>query len=175
MATSRGRQTCCASVRMEDEAGRLKEAFFASGCLRGPPYLCFERIPGVVRVATGYSQGPSLETTAAEVRTGTTGHAIVARVAYDSAKVSYDKLLEEYTNGHDYTQLNRQGGNVGTQYRSGIYTHDEQQSAAARAHIERLNALKGGTVVTEVEAVKNYTEAEWPEPYVAATWHEREK
>lgn len=137
----------------------LQTATFAAGCFWGPE-LAFQRIPGVVTTATGYSQGESPDVTYEQVCSGTTGHAEVVQVLYNPDEVSYEKLLETFTSVHNPTQLNRQGGDVGTQYRSGIYTHNEEQAAAAQAHLDKLNEKLGGTVVTEVEPLKNYTEAE---------------
>jgi peptide-methionine (S)-S-oxide reductase len=137
----------------------LQTATFAAGCFWGPE-LAFQRVPGVVSTATGYSQGDAPDVTYEQVCSGNTGHAEVVQVLYNPDEVSYQQLLEVFTSIHNPTQLNRQGGDVGTQYRSGIYTHSDEQAAAAKQHLEKLNAELGGTVVTEVEPIRNYTVAE---------------
>lgn len=137
-------------------------ATLAGGC-----FWCLEAVydglKGVVSVESGYSNGatgrqPSYE----QVCTGRTGYAEVVRVTYDPAVVSYADLLDVFFTIHDPTTLNRQGNDVGTQYRSGIYTHNDEQKRIAEAKVVEYNS-KGiwpNLIVTEVLPVKDYYEAE---------------
>jgi peptide-methionine (S)-S-oxide reductase len=146
-----------------------EEATFAGGC-----FWCleaaFNRLQGVLHAESGYSNGEHPKPDYESVCTGRTGHAEVVRVRFDPASVSYQQLLEVFFFLHDPTTLNRQGNDVGTQYRSGIYTHSVDQAAQARALIEQLSAsgVYASPIVTEVAPVSNYHPAEaYHQGYVA--------
>ncbi|HEV8688868.1 MAG TPA: peptide-methionine (S)-S-oxide reductase MsrA [Ideonella sp.] len=120
----------------------------------------YEQVRGVVAVESGYSNGHAVDPSYEQVCQGDTGHAEVVKVDFDPAVVSLRELLEVFFSIHDPTTLNRQGNDVGPQYRSGIYTHDEAQATVAREVIAEVNAATGGRVVTELQPVANYSRAE---------------
>ena len=122
----------------------------------------YQRIEGVISVVPGYAGGESKTTTYKEVCTGKTGHAEVAKIEFDKDIISYKQLLNIFWQAHDPTTLNRQGNDVGTQYRSVIYFHNEKQKMIA---IESKNeANKSGywddKIVTEISEIYNYSDAE---------------
>ena len=139
----------------------MAKATFGAGCFWGVEEE-FRKIPGVLATAVGYSGGKLDNPTYKDVCTDTTGHAEVVEVDYDPARVSYDALLEVFWNGHNPTQLNRQGPDVGTQYRSAIFFHTPEQEAAARASKEGL--AKAGRfqkpIVTEISPAQTVWKAE---------------
>ena len=108
----------------------MKKATFGAGCFWGVE-LAFRQVEGVRDVAVGYSGGHQPEPSYRDVCTGQTGHAEVVEVDYDPEKVSYSKLLDVFWSIHDPTTPNRQGPDVGTQYRSAIFTHDDEQARLA--------------------------------------------
>jgi len=120
----------------------------------------FEQVAGVLSVQSGYCNGRVVQPSYEQVCEGTTGHAEVIRVAFDPAQVTLRELLEIFFVVHDPTTLNRQGNDVGTQYRSGIYWHTPQQAGVAGQVIAEANAGLGGRVVTELAAETNYWPAE---------------
>ena len=120
----------------------------------------YERVQGVTAVESGYSNGHVLQPSYEQVCGGDTGHNEVVRVSFDDQRISLRELLEIFFTVHDPTTLNRQGADVGTQYRSGIYLHDEAQREVARAVLEEADAAHGGRVVTELRMVDNYSRAE---------------
>ena len=120
----------------------------------------FERVRGVVNVESGYSNGHVKSPTYEQVCSGTTGHNEVVRVTFDTAEITLREVLEIFFVIHDPTTLNRQGNDAGTQYRSGIYFHNEAQEAIAREVLAEINAHHGGRVVTELVAKANYSRAE---------------
>lgn len=120
----------------------------------------YEQVRGVVSVESGYSNGQVADPGYEAVCRGDTGHAEVVRVEFDPAIVSLRELLEVFFSIHDPTTRDRQGNDVGPQYRSGIYTHGEAQAGVAREVIAEVNAATGGRVVTELEPVANYWRAE---------------
>ena len=139
----------------------MAKATFGAGCFWGVEEE-FRKVPGVLATAVGYSGGSLQNPTYKDVCTDTTGHAEVVEVDYDPAVVSYDALLDVFWNNHNPTQLNRQGPDVGTQYRSAIFFHDAAQEAAARASKERLQ--KSGRfprpIVTEISPAQPFWRAE---------------
>lgn len=146
-----------------------QEATFAGGC-----FWCleaaFNRLEGVLSAESGYSNGSHPSPDYESVCTGRTGHAEVVRVRFDPTRIGYTQLLEVFFFLHDPTTLNRQGNDVGTQYRSGIYTHSTEQAELARALIEQLSTsgVFAAPIVTEVEPVRNYHRAEdYHQGYVA--------
>ncbi|MDD2520152.1 MAG: peptide-methionine (S)-S-oxide reductase MsrA [Kiritimatiellae bacterium] len=136
-------------------------ATFAGGC-----FWCIEEIfrqqPGVRRVTSGYTGGHVDNPTYAQVCSGTTGHAEAIRVEFDPQAVSYRSLLDVFWKAHDPTQLNRQGADVGTQYRSAVFTHSEAQAAAARDSLEAENASgrHARKIVTEITPAPVFWPAE---------------
>ncbi|WIA35526.1 hypothetical protein OEZ86_003952 [Tetradesmus obliquus] len=138
----------------------LQKATFGAGCFWGPE-LAFQRVPGVISTEVGYSQGKVEEPSYEQVCSGSTGHAEVVQVTYDSQQVTYRELLDVFWGKHDPTSLNKQGADVGTQYRAGIYTHsDEQAEQAAKYLEEKRAAMPGVKIVTELEPIKSYYKAE---------------
>ncbi len=142
-------------------SGEQQEATLGGGC-----FWCleavFKEVDGVVEVESGYSGGARPNPTYAQVCTGATGHAEVVRVRYDPERVGFGELLDVFFLAHDPTQLNRQGHDVGTQYRSVIFFHDETQARIASERIEELDRSGrfSGSVVTEVTALTSYYPAE---------------
>ena len=138
-----------------------KKALFGAGCFWGVE-ATFRQINGVKETAVGYSGGDAENPTYREVCNGNTGHAEVVQVIYDPAVVSYDSLLNVFWNEHDPTQLNRQGPDVGAQYRSAVFYYDDEQKAAAIASKEKLHT--SGTykrpVVTEISPALTFWKAE---------------
>lgn len=120
----------------------------------------YEQVRGVVSVESGYSNGEVLNPSYEQVCRGDTGHAEVVRVEFDPAVVSLRELLEVFFSIHDPTTRNRQGNDVGPQYRSGIYTQDDAQAGVAREVLAEVDAATGGKVVTELLPLANYWRAE---------------
>jgi len=138
-------------------------AVFGMGCFWGAERI-FWRIPGVYSTSVGYAGGFTQNATYEEVCSGQTGHAEVASVVYDPAKVSYDTLLKAFWENHDPTTLNRQGNDRGTQYRSAIYTTTPEQAAAAEHSREVfqpvVTASGRGQITTEIQPLGEYYYAE---------------
>lgn len=136
-------------------------ATLAGGC-----FWCIEAVyqllDGVELVESGYCNGSVKNPSYKEVCTGTTGHAEACRITFDPSVVSYEEILQVFFASHDPTTLNRQGNDVGTQYRSGIYYHDEDQKRIATAYIEQLTATRTwpDPIVTEVVAAETFYKAE---------------
>ena len=134
-------------------------AILAGGC-----FWCTEavflQLAGVSKVESGYIGGSTDNPNYKDVCSGTTGHAEAIRVTFDPERISLDHLLDVFFATHDPTQLNRQGNDVGTQYRSAIFPLDEAQESAARAAIERANEEHGGRVVTTIEPASQWWPAE---------------
>jgi peptide-methionine (S)-S-oxide reductase len=120
----------------------------------------FVRVKGVLDVESGYCNGHVLNPSYADVCTGETGHNEVVRLVYDPQVVSLRDVLEIFFVIHDPTTLNRQGNDVGTQYRSGIYLSDEADRAEAQAVLDEVNRYLNGAVVTELQSLHNYASAE---------------
>jgi peptide-methionine (S)-S-oxide reductase len=139
----------------------LEKATFGAGCFWGVEYN-FRRVPGVVEAFSGYSGGKSANPTYRQVCNGDTFHAEVVEVTFDPQKVSYVKLVEFFFKMHDPTQLNRQGPDYGTQYRSVIFVHSEDQRKVAQEVIKKLIADKkyAQPIVTQVEDAKPFWKAE---------------
>lgn len=120
----------------------------------------YEQVDGVLSVESGYSNGHVRQPTYQQVCEGDTGHAEVVRVQFDDAQISLREVLEIFFAIHDPTTLNRQGNDIGSQYRSGIYYHDAAQRATAQSVIDEANAELKGRVVTELKPLDNYWPAE---------------
>ncbi|MBI4548696.1 MAG: peptide-methionine (S)-S-oxide reductase MsrA [Ignavibacteriae bacterium] len=146
-------------LQKEIKMSHLEKATFGAGC-----FWCveavFERLDGVTSVVAGYAGGTNPNPTYREVCTGTTGHAEVAQITYDPAKISYEKLLDVFWEAHDPTTLNRQGADVGTQYRSAIFYHDEQQKLAAEKSKKEVAKKFSDLIVTEIQPLTHFYEAE---------------
>jgi peptide-methionine (S)-S-oxide reductase len=141
----------------------MRMAVFGMGCFWGAEKKFWE-LPGVHSTHVGYAAGTAPNPTYREVCTGRTGHAEVVRVVFDPGVVSYGDLLRVFWESHDPTQGMRQGNDVGTQYRSGIYVYDEGQRAAAEAsrdaYQERLSAAGYGRITTEIAPAGDFYYAE---------------
>ncbi len=139
----------------------LATATFGAGC-----FWCteaqFQLLSGVDHVESGYMGGRNPNPTYKEVCTGTTGHAEVTNVYYDPSRISYDELLAAFWTAHDPTQLNRQGNDIGTQYRSVIFYHNEEQKQKAEEYKKRLNDehAYNAPVVTEISPAQKFYKAE---------------
>ncbi len=139
----------------------IKEATFGAGCFWCVE-ACFMDLKGVLFVQPGYSGGKTDKPTYKQICEGNTGHAEVIRVEYDEEIISYPELLEAFWFVHDPTQLNRQGNDVGTQYRSVVFYHDEDQKQQAINYKRRLEEEKvwEDPIVTEISPLINYFPAE---------------
>ena len=148
-------------IRDMSTQSEISLATFGSGCFWCTEAI-FQRIKGVVQVTSGYTGGTVDNPTYREICTGTTGHAEVVQVEYDPAIVAYEDLLQVFWKTHDPTTLNRQGADTGTQYRSVIFYHNEEQRQLAEAYKEQLTTAKAYTkpIVTEILPVKNFYKAE---------------
>jgi methionine-S-sulfoxide reductase len=136
-----------------------KKATFGAGCFWGVE-AAFRRLDGVEQTRVGYAGGDVVNPTYEQVCSHETGHAEVVEVTYDGTKVPYDELLEVFWAEHDPTQLNRQGPDVGSQYRSAIFVHDAEQRAAAEASKVRVQERLSKPVVTQIEDAPPFWEAE---------------
>jgi peptide-methionine (S)-S-oxide reductase len=136
-----------------------KKATFGAGCFWGVE-AAFRQIQGVIATRVGYSGGALDHPTYEDVCSHTTGHAEVVEVTYDPDQVSYDELLEVFWRKHDPTQLNRQGWDIGDNYRSVIFFHDEEQHAAAVRSKEAEQANWRKPIVTQIEPAQTFWEAE---------------
>ncbi len=137
------------------------KATFGAGCFWGVE-VAFRQIPGVVSTAAGYEGGTLENPTYEDVCSNTTGHAEVVQVEFDPAQVGYNALLDVFWNNHDPTTLNRQGPDVGTQYRSAIFYHDAEQKELAE-HSRELMAQSGRfrrPIVTEIAPATTFYRAE---------------
>jgi peptide-methionine (S)-S-oxide reductase len=160
-------QSCArVSVMADNQQDDLKSpssapsvATFAAGCFWGVQ-LAFDRVPGVLETSVGYTQGSVESPTYRQVCSGKTGHAEAIKIVFDEEKVSYDALLSQFWAIHDPTTLNRQKNDRGTQYRSGIYVHNEEQKKAALASKEQHQKTLTKPIVTEVADAKKFWDAE---------------
>jgi len=140
---------------------RLDTATFAAGC-----FWCteakFKELRGVVAVTSGFTGGHAVNPTYEEVCTGTTGHAEACNIVFDPQQISFDELLEAFFTAHDPTQLNRQGNDAGTQYRSAIFYHNTLQRQKAEYYIKKINEEKAypSPVVTQVAPFTVFYKAE---------------
>jgi peptide-methionine (S)-S-oxide reductase len=146
----------------------MEQAVFGMGCFWGAERI-FWRLPGVYTTAVGYAGGFTPNPTYEEVCSGRTGHAEVVLVVFDPAVISYEEVLKAFWEGHDPTQGNRQGNDVGTQYRSAIYTYGELQAKSAEAtrdaFQEVLRSAGRGEITTEIR--------EAPEFFYAEDYHQQ--
>jgi len=136
-------------------------ASFGTGCFWCTEAI-FERLSGVLKVTSGYSGGSVPNPTYEEVSTGTTGHAECCQIVYDPSKITYEELLEVFWKTHDPTTLNRQGNDVGTQYRSVIFYHTPEQKEKAQHYKAALDSAGAFNrpIVTAIEPYSNFYSAE---------------
>lgn len=150
-----------AAVGMNDDVQKTDTATFGAGCFWCVEAI-FQQVEGVLKVKSGYCGGHVKNPTYEEVCSKTTGHAEVAQIVFDPKVISYDELLEIFWKTHDPTTLNRQGNDVGPQYRSAVFYHNEEQKKKASYYKEELekNKVFDRPIVTTIEPYKNYSEAE---------------
>lgn len=139
----------------------LEQATLGGGCFWCTDAV-FKSLRGVVAVEPGYAGGHAERPSYGQVCTGTTGHAEVTRISFDPARLSYEQLLGVYFATHDPTQLNRQGNDIGEQYRSVVFAHDAEQERIAREYVQRLTAeaVFDDPIVTAIEPLTSYWTAE---------------
>ncbi len=144
----------------------MQKATFGAGCFWGVE-AAFRQVQGVISTSVGYTGGSLKNPTYEDVCSGRTGHAEAVEVIYDPAKISYEQLLQVFWENHDPTTLNRQGPDVGTQYRSAIFYHTPEQQAAALAAKEKLqtSGRYKRPIVTEIVAASPY--------YLAEDYHQQ--
>ena len=140
---------------------KLKQATFAAGCFWGVE-AAFRRVPGVVATEVGFTGGHTENPTYDQVCTHTTGHAEAVLVSYDPQKVSYPELLDAFWSCHDPTTADRQGPDVGSQYRSAIFFHDPEQERLARASLKEVDqsGVFGSKIVTQIVPAPRFYPAE---------------
>ena len=138
---------------------KFEKATFGGGC-----FWCveavFERVDGVASAVSGYAGGTTVKPTYEQVCTGNTGHAEVVEITFDPKKVTYEELLNIFWNAHNPTTLNRQGADVGTQYRSVIYTHSEEQQLVAERSKQEAQKDFEDPIVTEITPAGPFYKAE---------------
>jgi peptide-methionine (S)-S-oxide reductase len=142
-----------------DTTTPTEKATFGAGCF-WQVEAAFQELSGVLETAVGYEGGDVENPSYEQVCSGTTGHVEVCQVTFDPSKVSYEDLVAKYFEIHDPTQLNRQGPDVGYQYRSVIFAHSDEQAEVARRVIERTQPRFRDPIVTEVEPAKPFWRAE---------------
>ena len=147
------------SLAQKGNSMAQEKATLGAGC-----FWCveavFERIPGVQSVVAGYAGGSKPNPTYEEVCNGNTGHAEVAQITFDPSIVSFEKILEVYWKAHDPTTMNRQGADVGTQYRSAVFYDGEKQKLAAERSKKEAQRYFEDPIVTEVKPLKEFYKAE---------------
>ena len=140
---------------------KTEKATFAAGCFWGVE-ADFRKMKGVLSAESGYIGGKLDKPTYEDICTGTTGHAEAVQIEFDPSQVSYETLLMAFFSMHDPTTLNRQGPDVGSQYRSAVFYHNDRQKTAASLFKEKLNesGKEGKTVVTQIEPASTFYRAE---------------
>ena len=146
-------------MRVTEQIQNTEKATFGAGCF-WQVEAEFQQVEGVIDTAVGYEGGDVENPTYEQVCSGTTGHVEVCEVSFDPAKVSYEELVTKYLSIHDPTQLNRQGPDVGYQYRSVIFTHSDEQAAVARRVIAGVQSRFKAPIVTAIEPAKPFWRAE---------------
>src|ERR1051326_3672703 len=136
-----------------------EQATFGAGCFWCVEAI-FERLDGVKSVVAGFAGGTTVNPSYEDVCTGRTGHAEVAQITFDPSKITYARLLEVFWEAHDPTTLNRQGADMGTQYRSVIFTHDEKQKAIAEKSMKDASKLFDRPIVSEIKPLAHFYKAE---------------
>lgn len=161
MAETENKEAMKTSNDMTEDMGHMEKAMFGAGCFWGVE-AAFRQIEGVTATAVGYAGGSTEDPSYKDVCSGETGHAEVVQVTYDPSRVSYDKLLEVFWNEHDPTQVNRQGPDIGEQYRSVIfYENDAQKKAAEMSKKELAESGKyKRPIATSIEPAPTFYKAE---------------
>jgi peptide-methionine (S)-S-oxide reductase len=150
----------------------MAQATFGAGCFWGVEYV-FNRVAGVSDVKVGYAGGHTENPTYEQVCSHTTGHAEVAQVTFDPDRVSYQQLLEVFWALHDPTQVDRQGPDIGDQYRSVVFTHDEDQTLAATESKAKAQTRFDRPIATQIEPLDVFYPAEdYHQAYYAKNGHE---
>lgn len=148
-----------AAAHADSETVKTETAILGGGC-----FWCveavYERLPGVLAVTSGYAGGATENPTYEEICTGRTGHAEVVQIEYDPEKISYEKIIDLFWDAHDPTTLNRQGADVGTQYRSIILTGDAEQERIAKESKVRAQPRFRSPIVTEITPLTKFYPAE---------------
>lgn len=142
----------------------MQKATFAAGCFWGVE-AAFQKLKGVKDTKVGYTGGHTANPTYEEVCTGKTGHAEAVQVTYDPQEITYEKLLDVFWNTHNPTLLNRQGPDVGTQYRSAIFYHDEDQRKVAEESKNREQQKYDKKITTDFSPLKEF--------YLAEEYHQK--
>ena len=137
----------------------MEIAILALGCFWGPEEK-FSKVQGIINTEVGYCGGNTNPTTYEEVCTGSTNHAEVVKIEFDEKIIKYENLLEKFFEMHDPTTLNRQGPDIGTQYRSEIFFTNINQKEIAEKIKSRLNLKYNGKIITKISGEKNYCKAE---------------
>jgi len=137
----------------------MEIAILALGCFWGPE-MKFGKLDGVIQTEVGYCGGNLNSTNYEEVCTGKTNHAEVVKLKFDNSKISYEKILDYFFEIHNPTTLNKQGPDIGTQYRSEIFYLNDSQKKTAENVIEKYNKKYNGKIVTIISEIKNYCKAE---------------
>ena len=148
-----------ATLHAESEPMKTETAILGGGC-----FWCveavYERMPGIISVTSGYAGGQTDNPTYEDICTGKTGHAEVVKIEYNPEKISYDKIIDLFWDAHDPTTLNRQGADVGTQYRSIILTANDDEARIAKESKERAQAKFKSPIVTEIVPLEKFYPAE---------------
>jgi peptide-methionine (S)-S-oxide reductase len=148
-----------ASLHAESEPMKTEKATLGGGC-----FWCveavYERLPGILSVTSGYAGGQTENPTYEQIGTGKTGHAEVVQIEYDPAKISYEKIIDLFWDAHDPTTLNRQGADVGTQYRSIILTANDDEARIAKESRDRAQTKSRSPIVTEIVPLEKFYPAE---------------
>lgn len=138
---------------------KTEKATLGGGC-----FWCveavYERLPGILSVTSGYAGGQTENPTYEQIGTGKTGHAEVVQIEYDPAKISYEKIIDLFWDAHDPTTLNRQGADVGTQYRSIILTANDDEARIAKESRDRAQTKSRSPIVTEIVPLEKFYPAE---------------
>ena len=148
-----------ASLHAESEPMKTEKATLGGGC-----FWCveavYERLPGILSVTSGYAGGQTENPTYEQIGTGKTGHAEVVQIEYDPEKISYQKIIDLFWDAHDPTTLNRQGADVGTQYRSIILTANDDEARIAKESRDRAQGEFKSPIVTEIVPLEKFYPAE---------------
>ena len=150
---------CATSLPAEPASMTTQTATLGGGC-----FWCveavFERLPGILAVTSGYAGGQTENPTYEDIGTGRTGHAEVVQIEFDPEKISYDKIVDLFWDAHDPTTINRQGADVGTQYRSIILTQSLEQERIAKDSLARAQSRFSSPIVTEIVPLEKFYPAE---------------